>query len=159
MPAVRLSDTIRRRLEAEGRLPSDPGRAEREHRRAALAVADRSARSEDYPGTLAWQARADGLPAPLRELCAIPGRRYRFDLAWPEFRVAVEVDGGVHTVGEDGQQGGRHQRPAGFEADCEKLSLAAAHGWRVLKCTPRQVADGRAVRWLRQALLGGPPWE
>ena len=48
-------------------------------------------------------------------------------------------------VGLVGQQGGRHQRPEGFERDCEKLSLAAAHGWRVVKVTPGQVRDGR---WL-----------
>ena len=116
-------------------------------------------RGEDWPGTLAAHARAYALPPPEREYRFWPTRRWRFDLAWPEFRVAVEVDGGVYARGDDGQQGGRHQRPEGFERDCEKLSLAAAHGWRVLKVTPRQVQDGRAVEWLAHALLGGPPWK
>lgn len=122
----------------------------------AIGAAQR--RAEDWPATLAAQCRMGGLPIPEREYAGIPGRRFRFDLAFPSVRVAVEVDGGVYAVGEDGQQGGRHQRPAGFEADCEKLSLAAAHGWRVLKVTPSQVRSGKALEWLQQALYAGPPW-
>lgn len=109
-------------------------------------------RGEDWPGTLAAHVAAWALPPPAREYRFHPSRRWRFDLAWPEYRVAVEVDGGVYTRGEDGQQGGRHQRPEGFERDCEKVSTAAAIGWRVLKVTPRQVQDGRAVQWVAQAL-------
>jgi hypothetical protein len=57
----------------------------------------------------------------------------------------VEVDGGAYI-------GGRHTSGPGFEADCEKLSSAAALGWRVLRVTPRHVHDGRALTWLLAAL-------
>jgi very-short-patch-repair endonuclease len=55
-----------------------------------------------------------------------PVRRWRFDMAFPEPKVAVEIEGGVWT-------GGRHVRGKGFRKDCEKYNTAAAMGWRVLR--------------------------
>ncbi len=52
------------------------------------------------------------------------GRKHRFDFAWPDCKVAVEVDGGQWR-----SHGGRHNT----DADREKLNLAAALGWRVLR--------------------------
>lgn len=89
--------------------------------------------------------RADGMPEPVREIRFAPPRRWRFDLAWPERMLAVEVDGGVWS-------GGRHTRGAGFIADCEKLNTATLLGWRVLRLPGPHVKDGTAVKMLRQAL-------
>ena len=160
MGTVRLPDTIRRRLEKEGRLPPPtlsvgPDGLTRETRniiRPRLALMAALERRGDGPGDLLEQCRRAGLPVPVREHVGIPGRRFRFDLAWPDRMVACEVDGGQFSIGEDGQQGGRHNRPEGFARDCEKLSLAAAHGWRVLRCTPGQVESGEALGWLGRAL-------
>jgi hypothetical protein len=66
------------------------------------------------------------------------GRRWRFDFAWPGQRVALEVEGGVFSRG-------RHVRPQGFIADCEKYNAAAIQGWRVLRCVPRK-------GWINEAL-------
>lgn len=79
------------------------------------------------------------------ELAFHPKRKWRFDLAWPDHKVAVEIDGGSWV-------GGRHTSGSGFEADCEKLSEAAALGWRVLRVTPKMVKDGRAVDVILRAL-------
>jgi very-short-patch-repair endonuclease len=70
-----------------------------------------------------------GLPQPVPELRFHTSREWRFDFAWPERRVALEVDGGVWTQG-------RHTRGAGWTKDTEKLNAAVAAGWRVLRCTP-----------------------
>lgn len=61
-----------------------------------------------------------------------PTRKWRFDLAWPENKIAMEVEGGVWT-------GGRHTRGTGFLKDCEKYNAAASLGWRVFRFTPKQV--------------------
>ena len=61
------------------------------------------------------------------------GRRWRFDRAWPEHKVAVELEGGVYTQG-------RHTRGKGFEADCEKYNQATAMGWRVFRLTAGMLA-------------------
>ena len=87
---------------------------------------------------MAWQIKVSGLPDPTRELRFAPPRRWRFDFAWPDLMVALEVDGGTWTRG-------RHSRPGGFEADCEKLNAAASLGWRVLRVTGDMVRDGRAL--------------
>lgn len=82
----------------------------------------------------------------LRDRLAQAGMQdWRFDLAWPAALLAVEVDGG-------GWVNGRHSRGAGMESDCAKFSLAVALGWRVMRVTPRQVKDGRALRWVERAL-------
>lgn len=76
--------------------------------------------------------RSVGLPAPVREHRFHPVRRWRFDYAWIEHKVALEVEGGVWT-------GGRHTRGAGFTNDLEKYSEAAIMGWCVLRVTPRDL--------------------
>lgn len=161
MGRVQLPDTILRKLAAEGRLPPGTGSPEpRPARRSAGGV-----RVEDWPGELAGQARAAGLALPIREYrFARPDRDFRFDLAWPIPRVAVEVDGGGFMVrpcphcGGPVRMGGRHSTGEGIRNDAVKLSMAAALGWRVLRVVPDQVRSGDALDWLTTAILGGPPW-
>lgn len=71
------------------------------------------------------------------------GRNWRFDFAWPEHMVAVEIEG-VSYRGK----GTRHQRGAGFEDDCEKYNEAAVLGWYVLRFTKKQVDNGYAIQTL-----------
>jgi len=61
-------------------------------------------------------------------------RRWRFDVAWPAAKVAIEAEGGVWTRG-------RHVRGAGFIADCIKYNRAALDGWRVFRLTRRMIED------------------
>lgn len=74
-----------------------------------------------------------------------PVRKWRFDLAWPDRMIAVEVDGGVWS-------GGRHTRGAGFVADCEKTNEATAMGWRVFRFPTPHVSDGTAIAILRRVM-------
>src|SRR5262245_44144892 len=91
--------------------------------------------------------RAMAIPVPLPEFrfALAHGRNWRFDWAWPDARVALEIDGGGYVRG-------RHHRHAGFTEDCVKLNTAALDGWLVLRATPQQVADGSVWPWLRRAL-------
>lgn len=75
----------------------------------------------------------------------IPGRRFRFDFAFPDHMLAVEIDGGTWVQG-------RHNRPQGYAKDCEKLNLAVLNGWRVLRFTADQVRNGTAIHMTKQAL-------
>jgi hypothetical protein len=81
---------------------------------------------------------AAGLPAPIREYRFAPPRLWRFDLAWPFLRLALEIEGGTWTAG-------RHVRGKGYENDCEKYNAAALAGWRVLRVTTDMIQDGRAL--------------
>lgn len=94
---------------------------------------------------LATAIQSAGLPTPERELAFHPERRWRFDFAWPEAMVALEVEGGTWVRG-------RHARPKGFAEDCEKYAEAALAGWTVLRVTGEHITSGQAVEWLRRAL-------
>jgi very-short-patch-repair endonuclease len=59
-------------------------------------------------------------------------------MAWPAASLLVEIEGGTWIYG-------RHSRPSGYEADCEKYNLAAELGWFVLRFTNHMVEDDRAV--------------
>jgi very-short-patch-repair endonuclease len=99
---------------------------EREAREAERA-ARRALRASDQRDFVLACLRA-GLPQPVPELRFDAARAWRFDFAWPERRVALEVDGGIGW--------GRHTRAGGWHKDTEKLNAAVAAGWRVLRCTP-----------------------
>lgn len=72
-------------------------------------------------------------------------RRWRFDFAWPESRVALEVEGGVWT-------GGRHTRGAGFSKDMAKYNEAASMGWIIIRCTPSDLCKLDTVRCVASAM-------
>ena len=97
---------------------------------------------------LAAQIAQSDLPQPVREFRFAPPRRWRFDFAWVEQRLAVEVEGGVHT-------GGRHTRPVGFRQDCEKYNQAVLEGWRVLRFESGSVESGAALEIIEKALSDG----
>jgi len=63
---------------------------------------------------------------------------WRFDFAWPEIKLAVEVEGGIFV-------NGRHSRGAGFEGDCIKYGEAMKLGWNVYRCTGGMIKSGNAL--------------
>ena len=86
-----------------------------------------------------------GLPVPEREHRFHQTRRWRFDFAWPEYKIACEVEGGIWS-------GGRHVRGRGFQKDCTKYNEAALAGWIVIRVTAHHIETGKALVWLRRAL-------
>lgn len=100
---------------------------------------------------LLWQQLMElGVPAPDREFVFAWGsrRQWRFDFAWPALKWAVEVDGGIWTRG-------RHCRPLGFRADCEKLRAATIAGWKVLRYTETEIRNKKAAREIAACLSIG----
>lgn len=89
--------------------------------------------------------KAEKLPVPVTEHRFDPVRRWRFDFAWPERLLAVEVEGGTWV-------NGRHSRGAGMQADMTKYNTAAAQGWRVFRVTEALIRDGSAINWIKGAL-------
>lgn len=94
---------------------------------------------------LLYQIKVSGLPKPVREARFHPTRRWRFDLCYPDFMVAVEIEGGIWT-------GGRHTTGKGFEADCIKYSEAALLGWMVIRVTGGMIKSGLALHMIGRAL-------
>lgn len=90
------------------------------------------ARTNKYEAFMRALCHDQKLPTPVAEYVFAPPRRWRFDLAWPDQRVAIEVQGGLFTRG-------RHTRGAALLKEHAKLNAAASGGWRVLYCTPKDV--------------------
>jgi len=91
------------------------------------------------------QVKALGLSEPTQEFRFHQTRRWRFDFAWLDKKLAVEVEGGVYS-------GGRHTRGKGFEGDCEKYAEAALGGWTVFRFSTKQVLNGMAIKYIQKAL-------
>ena len=90
------------------------------------------------------QLVAAGIEPPIREYHfdqqEHEGRRWAFDLAWPELRFAIEVDGMAHRIK------GR------FRGDIERQQAAFLAGWRVFRVSPRDVETGRGLELSQWAI-------
>jgi hypothetical protein len=96
-----------------------------------------------------WFVR-NGYPRPKRDhqFAKDVGRRYSFDLAWPDIelpmlgglRLAIEIEGGGER--------GRHMSFTGYAEDCRKYNLALLLGWAVFRFTPQQIKDREHRRLL-----------
>lgn len=68
-------------------------------------------------------------------------RRYRFDFRITDVEdLAVEIDGGCHTV------------RARFASDLDKHALAMLYGFRVLRVSPEQVRNGKALALIERLI-------
>lgn len=67
-------------------------------------------------------------------------RKWRFDFASTDRKVAIEIEGGVWNRG-------RHNRPSGFINDCEKYNEAAICGWTVVRL-PEPMVNPKYLRRL-----------
>lgn len=105
------------------------------------------------------QIRVAQLPKPERELRfaaervgSAPGMRerlkkyslqdWRFDLAWREHKLAVELNGGNYV-------GGRHSNATQLTGEYRKINKAQQLGWVVLIFDRKLVESGEALRQLK----------
>ncbi len=89
--------------------------------------------------------RAVKLEMPVQEYRFHETRKWRFDFAYPDQNLAIEVEGGIWS-------GGRHTRGKGYEDDCEKYNTAALRGWTVLRFTGDMIKKGLAITTIEEAL-------
>lgn len=81
----------------------------------------------------------------VREYRFAPPRRYRFDFAWPDQKIAVEIQGGTFS-------GGAHSRGARQHNDFEKNNLAVLLGWRVIYGDTKMVKSGELLSLIKQIM-------
>lgn len=87
-------------------------------------------------------AEAVGLGEWVQEHRFHPTRKWKFDWANPENKIAMEQEGGIWIYG-------RHNRPSSMLKDMEKYNNAAALGWRVLKFTPQEFEKNVPLSFLK----------
>ena len=99
---------------------------------------------KDCCTVLLFQLKAIGLPTPVTEH-RFTARLWRFDLAYPDIKLGIEIEGGLYT-------GGRHTRGKGYEGDLEKYNTATLEGWHLLRFSTGQVTSGYAFKTIETYL-------
>ena len=92
--------------------------------------------SPDYVGMISSALKILGVEH-VREYKFLHDRRFKFDIAIPGQKIAVEFEGGIFSSG-------RHTRGKGYANDAKKYNLAAMHGWKLLRYTS---ADVQKLNW------------
>lgn len=85
---------------------------------------------------------------PKTEYRFLKKRRFRFDFAWPDRMIAMEVEGGVWMKG-----GGGHTTGKGYTRDLEKYNLATLHGWEVYRFTTQDVTKEIAIAFMKNIII------
>lgn len=101
------------------------------------------------PSVFIAMLKAAHVAVPEPEYKFHPTRKWRFDWAWTDHHVALEVEGGIWT-------GGRHIHAVGFVKDMEKYNAAAALGWRIIRCTPTTLNSNATLTLIKETLLWTP---
>lgn len=127
-----------------------PSDLEPPKRRGARSSAAVSPKSGSKPEELfAAQCRAYRLPRFDQQLLfakAALGRQWRFDFAFPDFKLAVEINGvNVQRLGGRLVVLGRHASIEGIRGDNEKTRAAIRLGWSVLPFLQTDVKPELAI--------------
>lgn len=95
-----------------------------------------------------WENWKDtGLVMPLPEYrFNKPHSQHRFDFAWPEQKLAVEIEGGVWI-------NGGHSRGSGYIKNLEKYNIATEQEWAILRYHEVTVAKVEQVARILRRLI------
>ncbi len=77
-------------------------------------------------------------------------RGWKFDFAWKDQKVAVEIEGGIFQKGKNGQPTG-HRSITGVLRDIEKYNAAAIAGWCVIR-VHSGLLDGEQVQTIKMVV-------
>lgn len=91
--------------------------------------------------TLALHLRAYKIPFE-REVCLIPGRKWRVDFYLKQYGAVLEVEGGIWKKS-------RHGHGAGFEDDARKYNALTIAGYKVLRFSTGMVESSEAIDVVR----------
>jgi hypothetical protein len=152
-----LDDALRRRLVSLPFLErwlADPRR--KRHRGAAVLrrlIEDRATRGvteSPLEARALTLLRKSGLPIPMLQYVVEEHGRFvaRLDLAYPEKRVALEIDGFRF-----------HDTRESFDAERARGNELQAIGWKVLRITSQHLerSPEEVAEWVRRALNDAPP--
>ena len=71
--------------------------------------------------------------SPTREHVFHPDRKWRIDFAWPDLKLAVEVESSVHRI------------RSRFAGDLDKYNALNRDGWTLLRYTRKMIESGQAI--------------
>lgn len=120
-PQARVRDSFGANEMPPGILPVACSRKSRLKRGSGAAIT---------PHDILWEAVSTAHAGAVREFeGAVPGRKYRLDIAIPHAQLAIEVDGW--------EWHGKHK--GDFQRDRERQNLLTLNGWRILRFTAGKI--------------------
>lgn len=90
--------------------------------------------------TFALHCRLELTEQPVREYRFDSVRRWRIDFAWPERKLAVEIESSVHRI------------KSRFAGDISKYNALSFGGWVLFRFTAQQVKRGEAIDMVKKYL-------
>ena len=109
----------------------------------------KSKQNQELNDKLFFQLLTDnGISIPEQEYKFHETRKFRFDYAWLEKKIALEIEGGVWLGNKS-----RHFSGVGILKDMEKYNLAAIKGWRLIRIDPSRQLSKYLIDTLQQVLL------
>ena len=113
---------------------------------ASRVTTKRNSADEDL---FAWQCQTYDLPEPERQFYFAKDleRQFRADFAFPDYRLLVEIEGGIWRRG-----GGAHSHPLDLLRDIERRQYATLLNWHVLPFTTDEVKNGKAIQFTCKVL-------
>jgi hypothetical protein len=123
-----------------------------------LADLEAKSKRERYVLELEAQLVRAGVPAAEREVKFHPTRKWRLDFAWPEWKVAIEYQGGLFAGAKKGMKDewkdrASHRSLAGTLRDHWKGNEAQLLGWVVILANAQTVVTGQVLAWAERALV------
>lgn len=143
---LRISSTVAEQLDLTGVKPK------------------RATKSQIYAQKLSDQFRAFGLPRFESEFYFVPGKKYRADWYFPDYRLLVEMEGITPTLVYVKGKGGKllkrmvclggHTEVEGYFKDLDKYNSATELGYGLVRVVPKWVDDPHmtALNWVIRAL-------
>jgi very-short-patch-repair endonuclease len=92
---------------------------------------------------LALHLRADKIEFQREWMPMWDGRKFRFDFALIDHKLAIECDGGIWM------KKGAHNTGTAMQRDRDKDELALLNGWTVYRVTESMVKSGRAINTIK----------
>jgi len=98
-------------------------------------------------------------------------RKWRFDYAWPEYKIAIEYEGIVTEKPDINlvialaktqkygaiksilERNTRHTSLTGYTKDCEKYTYANFLGWKLIRITAIMLSNGEAFDLIEKAFI------
>lgn len=100
----------------------------------------------DYKAFFLQQLKLRGFPIPEAEVMFAKPRRWRWDFAYTDRKIAIEYQGGIFYS----KQG--HNSIKGLRRDYEKFTEGSLRGWVIILIDAETVRSGQAVLWVERAL-------
>lgn len=145
--APKITRAELREYQRTGRLPErliDKLAADQQKKREREAVVAKAGHKKDPLKKLLLDLAILKLPAPVAEFEFHPTRGWRFDRAWPKYKIAIEYNGIF------GAKNASHASVGKLMRDYRKVTEAQLHGWLVLLVDGASVTK-EALDWVERA--------